>query len=123
MTLETATRLTSNRARGRHRIIQSLSKMDGRCSVAQRIKTVARRLKAEIDLRGRWSNAALDDLQRTATAIVMAEEAQRLALQGAVPFADATKAAGHARRAQRDLRAKVLSKEFDLLTLDEMLAS
>lgn len=57
--------------------------MDGRCSTARRAKVVAQRLKAEINARRRWSNAELDELQRTATAVVLAEEAQRRALQGA----------------------------------------
>lgn len=93
-----------------HKSKPELTRIDGRCSTAKRVKLVARRLKHEIDARRRWSHAELDELQRTAVAVVMAEEAQRRALQGSVPFADATKAAGHARRAQRDLKAMVVPK-------------
>jgi hypothetical protein len=88
----------------------SLSRLDGRCSTARRVKTIAMRLKAEIGLGRRWSFSENDELHRVATAIVMAEESQRQALQGVVPFADAAKVDAYARRAQAALKALMVTK-------------
>jgi hypothetical protein len=106
-----------------HKSLPEITRIDGRSCTARRVKIVAQRLKGEIDARRRWSYAELDELQRTATAIVLAEEAQRRALHGSVPFAEATKAAGHARRAQRDLKAMVIPKpERSLPSYSEIMA-
>lgn len=106
-----------------HRSWPELTRLDGRCSTARRVKVVAQRLKAEIDARRRWSNAELDLLRRTALAVVLAEESTRRALQGVLPVADAVKAAGSARRAERDLRLAVVPKDPPPpLSLAELLA-
>jgi hypothetical protein len=99
----------------------SLTRIDGRSAPARRIKAVAERLKREISAGRRWSNAELDLLRRTALAVVLAEESTRRALQGELPVADAVKAAGSARRAERDLRNAVVPKPEPELSLGELL--
>lgn len=89
----------------RRRSLPALTRIDGRSSPARRAKTVAARLKREINAGRRWSDSELDLLRRTALAVVLAEESTRRALQGVLPVVDAVKASGSARRAERDLRA------------------
>ena len=96
--------------------------IDGRSAPARRIKTVSARLKREINAGRRWSDAELDLLRRTALAVVLAEESTRRALQGILPVADAVKAAGSARRAERDLRNAVVPKPAAEPTLAELYA-
>ena len=83
---------------------------------------MAARLKREINAGRRWSDAELDLLRRTALAVVLAEESTRRALQGVLPVADAVKAAGSARRAERDLRHAVAPKAAPEPTLAELYA-
>lgn len=111
-----------NTATVERRSCPKLTRIDGRSAPARRIKAVAARLKGEINAGRRWSNAELDLLRRTALAIVLAEESQRRALQGQMPVADAVKAAGAARRAERDLRHFVVPKAVPEPTYDELIA-
>lgn len=98
------------------RRMPNLTRIDGRSAPARRIKTVSERLKREINAGRRWTDAELDLLQRTALAVVLAEESTRRALQGELPVVDAVKAAGSARRAERDLRNTVMPKPATELT-------
>ena len=93
------------------RSLPSLTRIDGRSAPARRIKTISRQLKQEINVGRRWSRSELDLLRRTALAVVLAEESTRRALQGVLPVADAVKAAGSARRAERDLKHAVRNAE------------
>jgi hypothetical protein len=98
-----------------------MTRIDGRCRIALRIKAVSARLKREINAGRRWTDAELDLLRRTALAIVLAEESTRRALQGELPVVDAVKAAGSARRAERDLRHAVVPRAAPELSVAEML--
>ena len=102
--------------------LPTLTRIDGRSAPARRIKAVAARLKREINAGRRWSDAELDLLRRTALAVVLAEESTRRALQGVLPVADAVKAAGSARRAERDLRLAVVPKPEPEPTYDQLVA-
>ena len=100
-----------------------LTRIDGRSATARRIKAVARQLKGQIGLPRRWSHAETDELHRVATDVVLAEEARRKALEGSVAFTDAVKAAGHARRAVRDLKAMVVPREELEPSYDELMGA
>ena len=99
-----------------------LTRIDGRSAPARRIKAVSARLKREVNAGRRWTDAELDLLRRTALAVVLAEESTRRALRGELPIPDAVKAAGSARRAERDLRNAVVPKTAAEPTLAELYA-
>ena len=115
-------RMQPNTATVERQSLPTLTRIDGRSAPARRIKAVAARLKREINAGRRWSDAELDLLRRTALAVVLAEESTRRALQGELPVADAVKAAGSARRAERDLRHAVVPKAAPEPTLAELYA-
>lgn len=100
--------------------LPDMTRLDGRYRLARRIKSVMARLKSEVAAGRRWTNAELDLLKRTATAVVLSEEASRRALRGELPVVDAVKASGSARRHERDLRLLVVRKPAPEPTLAEL---